>query len=175
MIKKRNSKEELPKIGLNRYLSLIGIFIIMLLLVVGLQRWYVSYQDYENKKPLLKDKISEVMPKELDSYLMENDDAILYIQSNEDATSRDIAADLVDLVKKRDIMNRIVYLNVDANDHTFIEEFNKKYIEDKNLNSYPAFILFEDGKVLAYVANTERQALRIGDIEQLLDQYEIEE
>lgn len=159
------------------YIILVAVFIVTFIAVILLRNWYIAYRDYQLTIPVLKDKLNEVTIAELDTYLIENTDAILYIEVSEDENSREVADDLYDIVKERELTERVVYMNISSiqDKEVFFEDFNNKYNDsDEELTSYPALVLFYEGKIEKYVSRTANQSLNIGDIEQLFDEYELE-
>ena len=84
---------------------------------------------------------------------------------------------MYDVVKKRGLTERVVYLNISSveDKDEFFNNFNEKYCDEgKELSNYPALVLFYEGRVESYVSKTETQELNIGNVEQLFDQYELE-
>jgi len=158
------------------YLMVFAIFLITAFFVLLFRHWYISYENYQLTIPVLKDKITEVTVNELDTFLTENPDPIVYIEVSEDENSRSVANDLISLVKKRNLTDRVVYINLSniENKDAFFSDFTAKYMNGNKLEYYPAMVIFSDGKVLAYVSKTENQALNIDDVEQMFDEFEIE-
>ena len=113
---------------------------------------------------------------ELDTFLAENLDPIVYIEVSEDENSRDVAKDLINVVKERNLTERVVYVNLSSveNKDAFFSDFTSKYMDGKKLEYYPSLLIFSEGKVVAFVSRTEKQALRISDVEQLFDEFELE-
>lgn len=172
---KEVAKEEIRVIKPKNYIILAIIFIFTLILVVGFRQWYISYKNYELSISVLKDKLNEVTIEELDTYLAENLDAILYIEVSEDENSREVAEKLFDIVKEKSLTERVVYLNISSvkDKEKFLREFSTKYSDEINLEYYPALVLFYEGKIESYVSRNKNQTLNIGDIEQLFDEYEL--
>ena len=173
----KNIEEPERNIKLKNYVILISIFLATFLVVIILRNQYIQYRDYQLTIPVLKDKLNEVTVAELDTYLIENTDAIIYIEVSEDENSRKVASDLYEVVKRRDLTERVVYLNISSveDKEEFFNNFNEKYCDEgKKLSNYPALVLFYEGKVESYVSRTENQELNIGNVEQLFDQYELE-
>lgn len=174
--KEKIVEEPTRVIKIKNYIILGTIFIVTLLIVILLRNWYISYRDYELTIPVLKDKLNEVTVAELDTYLIENTDAIIYIEVSEDENSREVAEDLYEVVKERGLVERVVYLNISSveDKERFFKDFSDKYMLEGSLKNYPALVLFYEGKVEKYVSKTESQNLNIGNIEQLFDEYELE-
>ena len=176
---KETKKTEEPErnIKLKNYVLLISIFLATFLIVIILRNQYIQYREYQLTIPVLKDQLNEVTVAELDTYLIENTDAIIYIEVSEDENSREVASDLYEVVKRRGLTERVVYLNISSveDKEEFFNTFNDKYCDEgKNLSNYPALVLFYEGKVESFVSRTEDQDLNIGNVEQLFDQYELE-
>ena len=173
---KKEVKEEVRKIKPKNYIILGAIFLATLALVFLLRFWYISYQNYQLSIPVLKDTLMEITHDELDHYITANPDAVIYIEVSEDENSREVAKDLKEVIKERNLANKVVYLNISSieDKDAFFTDFSKKYLEGEVLTNYPALVLFLDGKIDAYVSKTNRQELNIGDIAQIFDQYELE-
>ena len=158
------------------YIMVGSLFLITVFIVMLLRFWYISYKNYQLTIPILKDKITEVTVTELDTFLAENPDPIVYIEVSEDENSREVAKELLEVVKKRNLTERVVYINLSSveNKDAFLANFTAKYMKEGKLEYYPAIVIFAEGKVLTYVSKTERQNLNIGNVEQLFDEFELE-
>ena len=168
--------EEIRVVPLKNYFIIFAIFVATVFGVFLLRYWYISYEEYQLTIPILKDKITEVTVNELDTFLAENLDPIVYIEVSEDENSRDVAKELIDVVKERNLTERVVYVNLSSveNKDAFFADFTAKYMNGKKLEYYPSLLIFSEGKVVAFVSRTEKQALRISDVEQLFDEFELE-
>lgn len=133
---------------------------------------YNKQKEYENSKPILRGVVSELEIKDVDEFLKENNNAIFYIGVATDDNSREVEKDLLKFIERKKI--NFIYLNLtDVKDRAaFFDSFNKKYSNGIQVKDYPAFILIKDMKIVDLVQKNERD-LNIGDIEQLLDIYEI--
>ena len=78
------------------------------------------------------------------------------------------------LLKKNEYNDNLAYLNLmDADQEKFLEEFNSKYIYKVKLSKeYPAFVLFEDGKVKAILQEKDKK-LDIVKVKHFLEFNEI--
>ena len=172
----RNKAEEERIIKPKNYIIVGALFLITVLFVMLLRFWYISYNNYQLTIPILKDKITEVTVTELDTFLVENPEPIVYIEVSEDENSREVAKKLIEVVKKRNLTERVVYINLSSveNKDAFFADFTAKYMDEGKLEHYPAVVIFSEGKVLSYVSKTEKQNLNIGNVEQLFDEFELE-
>ena len=67
-----------------------------------------------------------------------------------------------------------IYLNITSisDKKDFYERFNSNYSSNVRLESYPAFIIISDKKIVDLVQKEEKK-LSINDVEKLLDEYSI--
>ncbi|MBR4261735.1 MAG: hypothetical protein IKQ35_00030 [Bacilli bacterium] len=172
-------KEEKRVVGIKNYIILLAICVITIVIAFGIRQRYLAYQEYELSKSVLKDKINEVSSEELTSYIYAHPDAILYVQVNEDSNSRSVGKKLYKVLKKRNLLNDSVYINLGnvSNKKEFYEEFNNTYTKgtEFKLNNYPALIIFDEGKIRDMVSKDKNKTLDIGDIEQLFENYEMDD
>ena len=172
-------KEEKRVVGIKNYLILFAICIVTIVAAFGVRQRYIVYQEYELSKSVLKGKINEVSREELTSYIYAHPDAILFVQVNDDSNSRSVGKKLYKILRKRNLLNDSVYINLGSisNKNDFYEEFNNNYTKDSKLklNNYPALVIFSDGKIKDIVSKTKSKSLDIGDIEQMFDEYEMDE
>ena len=92
-----------------------------------------------------------------------------------DDTCRTFEKSFKKLLQKKDYRNQIIYLNLtDVNQDEFVNEFNRKYSYKVNLTTnYPAFVLFEDGKIKSILQGKNNKSLEISKVKQFLELNEI--
>lgn len=180
MVKKKESKlgkkEELRKIPVKNYIIVVIIFAVTIFLAFFLRNWYKSYQDYEKTIPILKDVISEVRYNEVHNYIGDNQSVIIYMGVADDDDCRDLEKDLKELIEEKHLKDKIVYFNItDVDDkELLLTEFNDKYATKDKVYTYPAIMLFEDGKIIDFRSKNAKENLSISGVEQLLDEYEVQ-
>ena len=167
----KNNEENLRKIPEKNYIKLLAIFFVTIIVVITIFVAYQSHKNYENNIPILRGKISEIKEADVEAFFSENDDFFLYVGVANNENCREIEPDLVEVLKKRKITN-VVYLNItDTKDkEEFYNIFNSNYSNGVKLDSYPAFAIINDGRIVDLVKREDRK-INIGDIEQLLDNY----
>lgn len=171
--RKDSNKEELRVIPSKNYFKLTIIFIVTIVVVIFAFFLYNSHKSYLNSIPVIRDSIAEIVENDLHTYFTENDDFLLYIGVADDENCRELEEDLISMLKRRNISN-IIYLNITetSNKTEFYNVFNSNYSNNIKLNSYPAFLIVSDKKVVDLVQRDEKN-LTIDDVEKLLDEYEI--
>lgn len=160
---------EIPKRNYRIYALIV---IVTLFFAITSYVIYNNQKNYEKSIPVLRGVASEIDPKDLEHYLVENDSAILYFGVATDENSREVEEGLKDLITRKNL--DIIYVNLtDLEDKDdFFKNFNEKYSNGLNLDNYPAFAILKNQKVLDFVQKGDRE-LYIGDIEQLVDIYEL--
>jgi len=173
--KEKSKKEELRKVPFKNYLILLLVCIITISLFAGGSVVYRKIDKRKYEVSRLEGIVPEISPENLDNYTVENDFFYLYIGSTDDYSSHAVENEIIDYLKKKDIKKDLVRLNVKKinNYNEFVKTFNAKYskYDYTKLETYPAFIIMKDGKVLNLVQKTSEARLAIGNIDTLLDEY----
>lgn len=166
-------KENLRVIPKKNYATLLIIFVVTIAMVVFAFVLYKQNRSYLNNIPVIRGTLAEIKETDLNNCFIENDSFLLYIGVANDDNSRELEKDLIDTLTRRNLLNT-VYLNLTdvTNKGEFYNIFNSNYANNIKLNSYPAFLIINDRKVVDLVQR-EKGTLKIDDIEKLLDEYEI--
>ena len=165
-------KEKTDKIVTTKdYIMVVVMFVVTILIVFGLRGWYRNYKEYRLTIPVISGKIQEIKLNEFNSYITSHENTFVYIGTSNNRNCRDIEEDLVNLLKKRNIKNDTVYINMTDIKEGELSEILSNYSFAGNV-SYPMFLMINDKKVVATVRR-EGSKLTIGDIAQLLDEHEI--
>lgn len=137
----------MKKAQMKNYVILGCIYLIAIFLVFYLVRWYKAYQEYQLQVPVIRDVLQELLPDEVEHYLLEEPDATLYLCAAAESSCRDFEKDFRYYVKQKGLESTLVYVNLTEieDKENYLLEFGKKYgktIEDKE---YPILLQFEDG------------------------------
>lgn len=168
-----SNKENLRVIPKGNYAKISTIFIITIIIVIAAFVSYRMHINYVNNIPVIRGTLSEIEEKDLNNYIMEHSDFLLYIGVANDENCRRLESDLKKVLKDRNLLDTI-YLNIStvSDKGEFYNVFNSNYSDNVKLNNYPAFVIFSDSKVVDLVQRKNNK-LNIGDIESLLDEYQI--
>ena len=158
-------------VPLKNYISVAIMFVITIILVLVLRGWHRQYEEYSLKTPVLDGKIQEIKLNELSNYVTAHDDFYLYVGEAEDTTSRKLEKKLVALLENRQIKDLTVYINASSIKDDVYYELTKYNYNNTKLN-LPAFIIIRDKKIVNYTMKEENN-FNIGNIEKLLDEYEV--
>lgn len=163
--------ENTKKIPIKNYVVVLFMYAITIAIVFGLCVWYKNYKEYRLTIPVISGKIQEVKMNEFDSYITSHENTFVYIGTASNRNCRDIEDDLLDLLKKKNIKNDTVYIDMSDESEVDLKKVLSKYDFNGNI-SYPMFIMISDKKVVA-VTQREGSRLTIGDIDKLLDEHEV--
>ena len=169
-----NSKE---KNKLKNYLILLLLFVVSMGFVLYLRELYKVNEAEQKKIPVIDGLVYEIYNDDLEHYILDNPTMVIYMCTANGNSCRLFERNFKKLLKKNDYSDRLVYLNLtNIDQEKFIKEFNNKYnYKIKLTTNYPAFILFEDGKVKKILQGKENDGLTITRVRQFLEMNEIGE
>lgn len=150
-------KDETRNIPLKNYLILFVICLITIATTLYFCKCYQVYSESMLEIPVIKGTLSEITSKELNHYVLENPNCTIYMCTASDKNCRNFETDFIKLIKKENLQNSIVYLNLsDVNQEEFVKEFNDKYnYKVKLTENYPAIVIFEDSSISSILQETE--------------------
>ncbi len=161
---------------IKNYFILIIIFLLVVLLVWYICKWYTVYTEYEKETPVIRDTLSyEITVDEIDHFILENPDSTIYMCTAAEDKCRLFEKDFKKLIKKNNLQDKIIYLNLsNADVKTFVDDFNNKYnYKIKLTDNYPLLVEFIDGNVVGIVQGDEDKRLSITKVKQFIDLHQI--
>ena len=168
-MKKVEKKEEK---NLFRNYIILAIFVA---LGVGITLYfckvYKVYDDYQKATPVIQGTLSEIAPEELDHYVVDNPQTIIYMCTASNENCRHYEKDFKKYIEKESVQDKIVYLNLSSTDlDQFVNDFNSKYkYKQKLVKNIPALVSFSDGKVDALLQEKKDKKLSISKTKHFLD------
>ena len=134
---------EIPK---RNYIILGIVVIVTFLLMYYFYMWYDAYMDTKIGKPILDKYMDVINGNEIDDYLVENNDAIIYVSVLENEEIRDFEKQLKSLLRKRVIDRDILYLDV-TNNKKMLDTLIDKYSSSSFNYDVPMILVIEDGNL----------------------------
>ena len=169
-------------INKKNYLILAVIFILTISFTLYLCKLFIVYKEYQKEIPVISGSLLEITKEELEHYVIDNPSVVVYMCSATKDECRSFEKKLKKYVKKMEINDEMIYLNLTNEDlDTFIQEFNKKYSSKNKLTSnIPAFAYFNDGKLEALLQENKTKNITISKMKSFLelvwaDEEEIEQ
>lgn len=126
-------KRKIPSMN---YVLLALICLVTVVLVFLLANWYTESKKQGNR--ILKGFLSSINKEEIDNYIMENPDSVIYLIKEETKVDERIKK----LISDNDIKNRIVLIDCSVN----CEDINNYLKIDTNI-PVPNLIYYEDGMI----------------------------
>ncbi|MEI3529491.1 MAG: DUF6568 family protein [Bacilli bacterium] len=169
-------KRNIPR---KNYLIVVLMAIVVAALVLYLAKLYTN-SNIDQKHSLMSNYLSNVTIQELDNYLLENPNIIIYWADNEDLSNNRLENDLKKYLIEHDLQRNIIFIN--THDLT-VDEINN--VADKYLNSelknknikletIPNLLWVEDGKIVD-VLYTYEQSMDMDNIKEYLENTGVNE
>ena len=139
---------ELRKIPIKNYIILGVIILFTLLILYYFYMWVDVYKESKINIPIMDKYMSVINYNELDNYVVENPNTIVYVSVLEDENIREFEKQLKNKYKVNEIENEVLYMNI-------TEEFKSKELKNNMISKYsvnnlnitdvPCVLVFNDG------------------------------
>lgn len=142
--------KELRVIPKKNYIILTVVVVVTILLTYYFYMWVNAYNENKINKPIL-DKYMEVINyNELDNYITENPNSIIYVSVLENEKIRNFEKKLKNVLKNKEMDSMILYL--DITDDIKKRNVKKEMIDRFSINSIsmvdvPCVLVIKDGKL----------------------------
>ncbi len=136
---------------------------IVVLATFALLYYFVSFynkqKDYENSIHTRMQFLSEVKENEIQNYILDNHDVIIYLSDSTDDTFSDFEIQLKSLMKDQNLTKNVVYMDV----YKISSEENLKNILKLDTLIYPNVVIVTDemGTSVLYKENQEKNPKEI--------------
>jgi len=145
-------------IPIKNYIILGIVILFTIMFSFYLRNWYNMSEKTRTYKNLLAQKLPELKLEEVDTFLMENPNIIIYISSGSDQNNKNFEKNLYEYIVKRDRVFDFVYLDKDSITEQEIINFQKDYgddaIKNRDMTYIPNFYVVQEGKIVNFY-NTE--------------------
>lgn len=151
-------KDELRKIPFKNYVFLGVVLLVSMLILYYFYLWVDAYNESKLNKPIMNKYMDVINYNELDTYLIENPDTIIYVSILENKEIRDFEKNFKKLFKKKRINNDILYLDIteDIKNEEIKNELSNKYmINSVSILDVPVIIVIENGNVKSIYSISE--------------------
>lgn len=142
--------EELRVVPKKNYLILGFILIVSFLLIYYLYMWFEAYNESKLNKPIL-DKYMEVINyNELDNYLVESPNAIIYVSVLENTEIRDFEKQFKSILKKNQLEKEVLYMDITEelrNNQVKNEMILKYAINNSSIVNVPVILVIDNGEL----------------------------
>ena len=139
------------EIPLKNYILLSIILIFTIVIVIYLFMWYSAYENNKLENQILDECLMVINYNELENYIVENKDAIIYTSSLNNIESRTFENKFKNIIKKNNLDNTILYLD---------------------LTGDPSLLTFKNGE-LEKIYNIKENNYNIKKIEKYLEEEDV--
>ena len=132
------------------YLFLGVIILVTFLLVYYLYMWYDAYKDTKLNMRILDSYMEVINYNELDNYLVESPNTIIYVSVLEDENIRNFEKSLKKELKSNNINKSILYMDITndiTNSGVRLDMINKYSLNGINMTNVPAILVIKNGKL----------------------------
>lgn len=141
-------KDELRKIPIKNYIILGVVIVITMFILYYFYMWVDVYKESKVNIPIMDKYMTVINYNELDNYIVENPDTIVYVSVLENDEIREFEKKFKNKYKNNLIYNDVLYMNVtdDINNKTIKNEMISKYfINGLDITDVPCVLVFKDG------------------------------
>lgn len=155
------------------YVTLAIIYLVVIGAVLYAASWYNTYQNYKTTIPVLRNTVSEINTAELDHFVLENPDGVVYMCVASDTTCRNFDTNLKKELLKNGLQDSVTYIDLQdvANKENYIDSVFASYGMSSNMNNTPLFLAFEDGRVVSYLGEGETTKLTVEEAIKFIKKY----
>lgn len=145
-------KDELRIIPKKNYIIFGIVILVSLLIIYYFYMWVSAYKDAKENVSVLDNYMNVINYNELDNYIVENPDSVIYVSVVDDTQINKFDKKLANSIKNNDFNKDVLYMNItetikDASiKREMIEKYSLKY---SDITDIPNIIVFEDGKLIS--------------------------
>lgn len=140
--------EGFRKIPVKNYIILGIVVLVTILILYYFYLWVDVYKESKVNIPIMDKYMSVINYNELDNYIVENPNTVVYVSVLEDDKIREFEKKLKNKYRDNEIENEILYMNVtsDIKDKAISGEMVSKYsLNNLNITDVPCVLVFNDG------------------------------
>ena len=136
--------EKERRVSLKNYYILAGIIIISIVFTIYLYMWYRTYENEVFSSSIISNYLTVINYSELDNYLIENKDAVIYVSVSNKEMIRNFEKQFKKVINKYSLNNSILYLNIisELEDGNLSNKINEQFGID-----VPYIVVFKDGVI----------------------------
>ncbi len=134
-------KEKLREVPMKNYIYLFVILLGSTLFLIYIYTWYETYEENKLYTSIMNNYLTVINYNELDDYIIENKDAILYVSILGDKEINRFEENFKNNIVDSNLRNNILYLNVtEETKNNAIQKFG---IDEK----FPYLVVYTNGKI----------------------------
>lgn len=167
-------KKDIPR---KNYYIVIAVTILVVLLMIFVRSFYLSYKSSKLSNSIFSNKIvNQIHMDDFDFAIAEISDAILYVSYTGSNEIYSMEKRLFKEIENNNLTDKIIYLDVTKynKNNKYIKTLRDKFPNiDNEINSAPLFIYIKDGQAVEAMSS-EFRMVDYKTLDKLVDKYEIE-
>ena len=175
-MKKNKNSKNVKTIPTKNYIKLAIIFIITLIVVFYANTWYRNYKVERLNTPYIVDKLNTINYTELDNYIIENPNLIIYVGKNNSNECYEFEKDLYKILKDNDLIDESIFLDLSNNySKELLKELQTKYYDDSlnaNLNGVPSLLIMQNKEIKDILTKENDEQITEDKIIQIFEEFE---
>lgn len=136
----KQKKDKLREVPLKNYLYLLLVLIGSVLILFYVYNWYNTYNENKLNISIMNDYLTVINYNELDNYIIENKNAIIYVSILGDEKINNFEREFKTKVVANNLKNSLLYLDL-TNEDT---ESATNKLQIKNL---PSLVVYTNGQI----------------------------
>lgn len=140
--------DELRKIPTKNYIILGVVILLTLLILYYFYMWVDVYKESKINIPIMDKYMTVINYNELDNYVVENPNTIVYVSVLEDDKIRGFEKQFKNKYRNNEIENDVLYMNItdDIRNTNIKEDMDDRYVlNDLSITDVPCVLVFNDG------------------------------
>ena len=136
--------EELRKIPKRNYFILAAVIVVTIFLLCYFYMWYDAYKEKKLNMRILDSYLEIINYNELDDYIVENPNSVIYVSVLENTDIREFEKQLKKMLKSNEIKRDMLYMDItdEIKDISAIQKYGI------NKDNIPLVLVFSDGNVV---------------------------
>ena len=134
----------MKKIPTKNYIILGLIFIVSITISLYISSWYKMTEELKTAPSIFTKYSLELKLEELDTYLVENPNTIIYLSNKSD---KKIEKEVYNYIYETKLINDFIYINLKEYSESEITSLLKSISKIKIYNNYPNIYMTEDSKI----------------------------
>ena len=140
--------DELRKIPTKNYIILGMVILVTLFILYYFYMWVDVYKESKINIPIMDKYMTVINYNELDNYVVENPNTIVYVSVLEDDKIRGFEKQFKNKYRNNEIENDVLYMNItdDIRNTNIKEDMDDRYVlNDLSITDVPCVLVFNDG------------------------------
>lgn len=162
-------KKETNIIPARNYLLLFLLVALVVIVTFLFRKWYMINQNLNKEHTLISEFLVSINKQEFENYILENNNALIYLASSHDDTLQQFEIDFKEMMINYNLQEQMLYIDLDEMESDFIDNLKRNYLspnlKNAELGKFTNILIMENGVINAILYNKET-TINIEDVEE---------